>query len=278
MQSDVAIITVNMNPATISDLLDSLAAQKNKSFHLFIIDYTPKPISLPHKLIEQKHATILHRTNKGYAYGVNEGVVEATRLGHKRYVVINDDTYVAGDFIEKVQKSFEAHPSTLIGGKIYYAPGYEYHKERYDKSDKGRVLWYAGGLVDKDHATTVHRGVDEVDGGQYDTEEPTEFITGCLMLFDSDALKQLGAWDESYFLYYEDADYGERAKKHDIPLLYDPSLVVWHKTSSSTGGSGSSLHVNYQRKNQIKWARKYMPKRTLLHLLKNYALGKLTGK
>ncbi len=275
MNTDIAIITVNLNPAIISDLLDTLATQSDRGFHLYIVDFSPTPVSLPHQLIDHKLATVMRHKNTGYAGGVNVGLMRAKEHGIERFVVINDDTYVEKDFVKRVKMAFDQHPSTLIGGKIYYAPGYEYHQSRYEKSDAGRVLWYAGGAVQKQHATTTHRGVDEVDDGQYDTSESTEFITGCLVLFDQKALDAVGLWDESYFLYYEDADYCERAKRNNIPLIYDPSIVIWHKTSSSTGGSGSSMHVHYQRKNQIKWSLKYMPLRTTAHLLKNLLTSRL---
>ncbi|KXK10835.1 MAG: hypothetical protein UZ22_OP11002000596 [Microgenomates bacterium OLB23] len=163
-------------------------------------------------------------------------------------------------------------PRSLIGGKILYAKGYEYHKNRYEKSELGKVLWYAGGIMDWPNAYTLHRGVDEVDKGQYDRFEATEFVTGCLMCFDDALIKAVGPMDESYFLYYEDADWCARTARAGLQLYYDPSIVVYHKNSQSTDGPGSKLHEDYQKKNRMTFGLRYAPLRTKLHLLKNSIL------
>lgn len=265
MKNDqLAIITISLHKENITDLIESLKRQKNSSFHLFIIDVTDQTWGVP------SFVTVIKEKNKGYAYGINRGIQHAKKQGYAMYCVINDDTYMEPDFVDSALHSLEQQPNSLVGGKIYYAPGYEYHADRYQKKDLGNVLWYAGGVVDWAHAVTKHRGVDEIDRGQYDSFEKTGFITGCLILLDAYTIDSLGYMDESYFLYYEDADYCERAKQKNITLFYDPSVRIWHKISRSTGGSGSKLQAKYQKKNQLKWAMKYGPLRTKLHLIKNY--------
>ena len=205
--------------------------------------------------------------NKGYAYGVNLGVKQAISDGYESFVVINDDTFVKSDFVDQCLKCLNKNPNSIISGKIYYAPGFEYHKDRYSKKDLGKVIWYAGGSIDWNNVYINHRGVDEIDKKQFDLSQETDFITGCLMLFDKSAIDKIGYWDESYFLYYEDADWGEQAKKIAIKLIYDPSIIIWHKNAGSTGGSGSTIHQKYQNKNRIKFGLKYAPLRTKIHLL-----------
>jgi len=134
------------------------------------------------------------------------------------------------------------------------------------------VFWYAGGITNWRHSTTTHRGVDEIDKYQFDKFEKTDFVTGCMLFFNKKVVDRVGLWDESYFLYYEDADFCERAKKAGFDLFYNPSIVIWHKNAQSTGGSGSSLHAKYQKKNHLRFGLKYAPLRTKLHLIKNYFL------
>jgi len=203
---------------------------------------------------------------------VNVGLKQAMSDEIGYFCAINDDVYFEKTFVADLEKSFQSHPNTVFGGKIYYASGYEFHKDRYESKDLGNVLWYAGGAVDWNHATTAHRGVDEIDKGQFDGEENTEFITGCLTCFDKQVLDSIGFWDDNYFLYYEDADFCERAKKNNIPLVYIPSLKIWHKNAQSTDGSGSQIHESCQKNSRLRFALKYAPFRTKLHILKNYFL------
>lgn len=266
----IAIITVvYKNYSILTDFLQSLGKQSNKNFRLFIADSSPERKEIK---TEGTEMSVIPIDNKGYAHGVNIGIKKAKEFGLERYCVINDDVFFKENFIERLSKTFDEHSNTLFGGKIYYAPGYEFHKDRYAKEDIGKVLWYAGGTVNWAHATTGHRGVDEVDRGQFDTVEQTEFITGCLTCFDQKVVDQIGYWDEEYFLYYEDADYCERSKRNNIPLLYIPELKIWHKNAQSTDGSGSELHQKLQKKAQLRFSNKFAPWRTKLHILKNYYL------
>lgn len=267
MKQKLAIVTVTINHHVLKDFLNSLKKQTNQNYHLFLVDISSdkKPIT-----IEGVNMTVISSENHGYAYGVNRGFEKALEEKYEKFCIINDDTFFDADFVSSILISLTKHPKSIITGKIYYAPGYEYHKERYDKDDRGNVLWYAGGTVDWRHATTKHQGVDEIDKRQYDMSKSTSFISGCLMSYDKSVFKTLGYWDESFFLYFEDADYCERAKINGIQLYYDPSIKIWHKISQSTGGSGSLLHVRYQRKNRLRFGLKYAPFRTKLHLIKNY--------
>lgn len=83
------------------------------------------PISLP------SFASIQDGLNKGYAYGINMGIKRALEEGYEFFCVVNNDTVLSPDFIESMKLSLNKNRSSIIGGKIYYAKGYEYHKGTY---------------------------------------------------------------------------------------------------------------------------------------------------
>src|SRR3990167_7149717 len=178
----LAIITVIYeNYTVLDDFLKSLRNQTDKNFYLYCID-----VSIHRKAIEYKSISgkTIYTENKSYSYGVNIGLKKALADGFKYFCILNNDTYFKDDFVNNVITSVLKHPSSIIGGKIYYAPGFEYHKNRYKKSDLGKVLWYAGGSVDWNHALTPHSGVDEIDRGQFNPFKKVEFANGALVLFD----------------------------------------------------------------------------------------------
>jgi len=165
----------------------------------------------------------------------------------------------------------------IAGSKIYFAPGHEYHKGRYTQKEQGKVFWYAGELVDWDNMYASHRGVDEVDTGQYDTEEETPFITGCSMMIARNVLETIGLLDEKFYLYLEDLDYGLRASRAGFRLLYYPKSVIWHLNAGSSGGAGNPLHDYYITRNRLLVGLRYAPIRTKIALIRE-ALGFLYGK
>lgn len=276
MKNTLAIITVvYQNYDVLGDFLRSLKKQSSQDFELYIADGSTNKKPIP----EQKFPVfIIDTENKGYAHGVNVCIEKAQGRNLTQFSVVNSDTTLDEEFVEKTVTSLTQHPGSLIGGKIYYYPGYEYHTSRYTQSDKGKVLWYAGGLMDWANVFASHRGVDEVDKGQYENFEKTDFITGCLLSFDQKVVDTIGLWDEKYFLYYEDTDFCERAKRRGLNLFYNPEIIMWHKNAQSTGGSGSNIHKHYQAINRLRFGLKYAPWKTKIHLLKNYLADSLSGK
>ncbi|MEK7597842.1 MAG: glycosyltransferase family 2 protein [Patescibacteria group bacterium] len=268
----IGLITVNYNQYQLTrEFLDSLATVKDvKDIVVYIADVSSKKEAFKIANYPMK-VVIKSLTNNGYAFGINEGTKYFIESGLDKFCAINNDIVFDRNFSIQAHLGFEK--ADIFGGKIYYAPGYEYHK-KYQKKDIGKVLWYAGGINDWKNIFTTHRGVDEVDNKRYEKFEETDFITGCMLFFNKKIVDQIGFWNEKYFLYFEDSDFCERAKIAGFKLLYNPKIIIWHKNAQSTGGSGSLLHQKYQRKNRLTFGLKYAPIRTRLHLIKNYLFGK----
>jgi GT2 family glycosyltransferase len=263
----LALITVIFKNYTIlDDYFASLDHQTDHDFHVYVLDLTPEPKEYTYP----SYVTYVHDKNGGYAYGINQGVKKALAAGYDLFCPMNCDVTVREDFIANIKIGLTKYPSSILGGKIYYYPGYEYHADRYSKEERGKVFWYAGGITDWKNVYTTHRGVDEVDKGQYNSLEKTTFITGCLMAYDRSVVDKIGHWDEEYFLYFEDADYCASAVKAGIQLYYDPAIVIWHKSGQSTSGAASSFQQKYLDGNRLKFGLRFAPWKTKLHLIKNY--------
>ena len=266
MEDKIALVTVVYNNySVLKEFFESLEKQDTTKFHVYVVDLSTEPQQYSYL----PFVTVLKGPNRGYAYGANRGVRKAVEQGYSKFVVINSDVYVSDTFINETITSLQKYPGSIIGGKIYYAPGYEYHKDRYKQEELGNVIWFAGGDIDWDNMITRHIGVDEVDKGQFNTTADVDFITGCFIAYDKSVVDRVGDWDESWFLYYEDTDFCVRAHQKGTRLLYIPSITLWHKNAQSTGGSGSSIHVKYQEKNRLRFGFKYAPLWTKLHLVKN---------
>jgi len=269
----IGVITVNYNQYQLTrEFLDSLATVTNANvLTVFIADVSTNKGAFKINCNYPMKVVLKSLPNNGYASGINEGIKYFLKKGFDKFCAINNDVFFDKSFANEAEKGFEK--ADIFGGKIYYAPGYEYHK-KYQKKDIGKILWYAGGIDDWKNVYTTHRGVDEVDNEQYNKFEETDFITGCMLFFNKKIIDKIGLWNEKYFLYFEDSDFCERAKKSGFKLFYNPKIIIWHKNAQSTGGSGSLLHQKYQRKNRLIFGLKYAPIRTKIHLIKNYLSGK----
>lgn len=205
--------------------------------------------------------------NLGFTGGNNIGIKAAIKEGADFVWLLNNDI-IAHKNALRILDAFEHNNVGLAGSKIYFAPGKEYHKDRYTKSERGKVFWYAGGLIDWDNMYASHRGVDEVDEGQYDKVEETPFITGCSMMIQREVIEKIGYLDDKFYLYLEDLDYCLHAKRAGYKRMYVPSSVIWHVNAGSSGGPGNPMHDYYLTRNRLLVGMRYASIRTKLALFR----------
>lgn len=206
--------------------------------------------------------------NLGFAGGNNFGIRYALENGADFIMILNNDTIVDKNLLVQLIKVAKDHEDAgVLSPKIYFASGFEFHKERYKKENLGGIIWYAGGDFDWANIYGTNRGVNEVDKGQYDEVRETDFATGACCLLRKEALKEIGIFDERYFMYLEDVDLSQRMKKAGWKVMYAPPAKLWHKVAQSSG-IGSELNDYFLTRNRLLFGINYVPLRTKIALLK----------
>ena len=216
--------------------------------------------------------------NLGYAGGNNVGIKEALR-GRADYILImNNDVVPRGDLLTGLVREMREHGDWgLVSPKIYFAKGFEFHEARYKKNELGKVIWYAGGEMDWENVLASHRGVDEVDEGQYDRRGETDFASGSCMMMKREMLEEVGMFDEKYFMYWEDVDLSRRAMKKGWKVVYSPVTCAWHKVSSSSA-IGSNLNDYFITRNRLRFGMKYATLRSKMALIRESVRFVFSGR
>ncbi len=62
------------------------------------------------------------------------------------------------------------------------------------------------------------------------------FICGAVMLFNMEVMREIGFFDETFFLYYEDEDLCQRAFMAKKPMVIMPDIRLTHLSRGSTRG------------------------------------------
>ena len=205
--------------------------------------------------------------NSGFTGGNNIGIQKAIEIRADLIWLLNNDTLVDRQVLS-FASVFDDFSVGACGSKIYFAPGHEFHHDRYKENERGRVFWYAGGLVDWNNLYASHRGVDEVDHGQYDKIIETPFITGCSFVVRNEVIKQIGMLDDKYFLYLEDLDWNIRIQKAGYKTMYFPKSIVWHVNAGSSGRPGNPMHEYYFTRNRLLLGMSYASLRTKFALIR----------
>jgi GT2 family glycosyltransferase len=98
----------------------------------------------------------------------------------------------------------------------------------------GRLINNAGGGIFPGlHGGDV--GFRELDLGQYDTPREVFSFCGGAVALRSSFLNDVGLFDPSFFLYYEDLDLSWRAHYRGWAIQYVPTSVVYHEHAYSSG-------------------------------------------
>lgn len=234
----VSVITVNYNQAAVTHaLLKSLEKISYTSVEIIVVDNGS--IGDDIKNVVQDFPSvrlILTNKNLGFAGGNNVGIKAAKG---ELILLINNDVEVTPGFLEPLLETIQSKPSIgFVSPKILFF-------------DSGEIIQYAGSHRISPYTGRGKRiGYLEKDTGQYDKVYKTEFGHGACLLVSRDVIKKVGLMPEIYFLYYEESDWVEQARKKGFEVYFTGTSMVYHKESISTG-KNSPLKTYYMARNRI---------------------------
>jgi len=248
--------------------IDSLKNQKGKFNHrIIVVDNDSRDDSV-RKLRSLKNINLIENyKNIGFAAANNQGIKVALKNNADYVFLLNDDAWLDNDCINKLITS----DKNIVSPKIYFAPGFEYHKKKYEKTDLGKIIWYAGGKIDWNNIYASHIGVDMVDNGQFNKLKETDFATGCVMLIKTKVFQKIGLFDEKYFMYWEDVDFCEKAKRKKLTVFYDGFARAWHKNLGTQPGIVSKEKEKQMTKSRLRFGLKFASLKTKALLLKDFS-------
>lgn len=221
----VVVVIVNYNGASVlRECLLSLNQSKYECYDIIVVDNASTDDSLEMLQRDFPDVEVLAlNSNTGFAGGNNAGIRAAISRGADYVFVLNNDTTVHTDCITKLVDRGETNPRiAAVSPLILFAV-------------PANRIWSAGGSYSLWYGTARHAGLREhADSQRWKQARPISFATGCAVLYRSKALKEVGAFDESLFMYAEDSDLSYRLRKAGWMIFYEPQAVVWHHEAWTT--------------------------------------------
>jgi GT2 family glycosyltransferase len=251
----IAVIIVNWNGRTLLDAcLDSVLTQSRKPDLVYLVDNGSSDGSVDYVRSRWPAVSVIETgSNLGFAGGNNVGIRAAIAAGAHAILLLNTDAQLLATALERLVEVLDRGGSKLwaVAPKIRYRSAPD-------------VIWAAGGRFDWWRGLVVDRGWNEKDAGQYDRPEEVESATACCLLVRSSAFREVGLLDESYFMYFEDADFAVRLRKAGGSIVYEPGAGVLHDVFGSSGGSGnrpSPVALYYSTRNRAQFISRHAPDR-----------------
>ncbi len=237
----LSIITINYNSSenTIK-LLESLKNQTDKDFEVVVVDNNSHDVEklMDYQTSETNIIYIKNDRNLGYSGGNNTGIRKALQNGASWVLLLNNDTWVEDTFIGRLKAVLDPSAGSGQGGRegiVGLA------------LDEGNKVAYAG-QIQWLKPTLIHLPTSQV--GNTKSVDKSYAIGGAMLIHKS-VFDKIGLLDENYFLYFEDADFCQKARKARIPISFLSEIKISHSVSASTKKLGSSLLLRYHYRNAL---------------------------
>ncbi len=234
----VGIVTITYNSAkVIQSFLDCIWEQTYDNFGLYVIDNASIDNTLVflHQCHDARINIIKNKKNFGVAKANNQGIIRAIEDGCNQILIINNDVQFEPNLLYKLLKVQKDTNCSLVSPKIMFF-------------DSPKHIWYAGGFLNMNRGyLPSHRGIHEVDEGQYDVIQEVEYAPTCCLLVKAEVFQDVGLMNEKYFVYFDDTDFAYRIyrdARHKI--FYFPDVKFYHKVGSLTKSFNKNLTRIYR--------------------------------
>jgi N-acetylglucosaminyl-diphospho-decaprenol L-rhamnosyltransferase len=184
-------------------------------------------------------------TNLGFARAVNLAAAEARG---RHLLLLNPDTKVVGGAVDQLVRFADACPAHgLYGGRTVDAEGRLDPRSCWGFPTLWSTICFATGLSS---AFKRHPWLDPESLGRWDRDSvrTVDVVTGCLCLVPRDAWRELGGFDERFFLYGEDVDLALRARAAGYRPLLCPDATVVHEVGQASASQADKLVLLHRGK------------------------------
>ena len=239
----VTIIVINYNSGDrLARCLDCLAAQTLTDFETIIVDNASEDSSLGKaRASERADIVIKSDRNAGFAAANN---LAARKARGKWIALLNPDAYPRPDWLAELMAATERHRDVEAFGSL------QLEASRPDHVDGAGDVCTAYGLV---YRGGIGRRAD-------DFPEEGECFAPCAAaaLYLRETFLELSGFDERFFCYGEDLDFGFRLRNAGGRAIQVNKAVVLHE-GSGVSGRRSAFTIYYGHRNRIWLYYKNMP-------------------
>ncbi|MFZ2804211.1 MAG: glycosyltransferase family 2 protein [Patescibacteria group bacterium] len=228
-RADICVVTVtynNLHEECLSSLAEALR-HTQKNVRVVVVDNaspTQKADEMVARLLPQ--ATYIRREeNHGMGRSTNFG---AQQVDANYYFILNPDTRLTDpDILDKLIQYIESHPDVgIVAPRISNFDG--------SRQDTCRRFptWYQP-LVQRSALGSTNWGKNYtkyflMHDFDQSTERPVDWVQGSAMFLPNNVWKDLGGFDDRFWLYFEDIDLCRRAWHSGMKVVYAPHLTLQH--------------------------------------------------
>jgi GT2 family glycosyltransferase len=176
--------------------------------------------------------------NNGFTGGSNLGLATALKRPTEYVFLLNNDTLVEPEIVEKLITPMEEDSTIGIISPIglYY--------------EKPNIVCWAGS--DTDWRGRSQNYTCDVSIETLDTRiRETGFVASGGMMIRCAVVEEIGLMDDRFFIYFDDNDFCARARRAKWRVVYLPSAKLWHKISRVQALIGDDFGIYHWQRNRL---------------------------
>ncbi len=228
---EVTVVVLNYNGKKhIKECLGSIFRMNYPQFKVVVVDNASSDGSLDS--VRKKYPqvkTVKYDRNHGFAKAYNMALEE---IESEFVVLLNNDVTVEPDWLRELMPYiiYDNEVSAVTPKMLFM--------------QNTCAINAAGGKCDI-YGSGWNRGNGETDNGQYERVEEVFYANCGAIVIRRDAWKDVGSFDEQYFLYGEDLDWCWRARLKGYRIVYVPHSRIYHEWRASNGPMIPLLERNW---------------------------------
>lgn len=224
----LSIIIVNYNAGHyLEKCLKSVYAEtKRIPFDIWTVDNNSKDSSL--SMVRRNFPAvnlIENKENKGFARANNQAI---TKSVSDYILLLNPDTLILKNAIEKTVKFMDEHPQTGIAGcKVLNEDGTLQLACRRSIPTPGVAFFRLTGLS---KLFPSNKGIAKYNLTYLNPDQANEVdaVSGAFLMIRRAVVDNIGTLDEQFFMYGEELDWCLRTKKDGWKVMYYPDAEIVH--------------------------------------------------
>jgi GT2 family glycosyltransferase len=187
---------------------------------------------------------ILKAENTGFSKTVNAGLTVARDAGADAVLVNQDIQFIRPGWFEAMDACCgpDGRPASVVGAKLLFP---------------SLLLQHAGVYYSRLYRLFDHRwrmGPHDLPEANVPAAVP---VTGALQLIRHDCLVDVGLYDDSFDMGWEDVDYCIRTFAAGRFCMYEPQAVAVHHESAIRGNDDDARHAQWFEASRARLAGKY---------------------
>lgn len=260
MKTSVIIVSYNTKEY-LEKCIKSLLKRDNSDKEILVIDNASSdgtPAFVRENFPDAK--LILNKENLGFAKAVNQGIKESSG---KYILLLNPDTEILSDSIKNLINFTEKHPEVAAVGPKLLNSDLSLQTSAYFFPNLIWLLFHLSRVKHIFYPNMLMRSLlskISIHFWEYNQIREIDWITGAAILIRREAIREVGFFDENFFMYFEEIDWCKRAKEKGWKIYFTPDASIIHHLEKSSEKEGERTFLE-RYKSLIYYFRKHHQKK-----------------